>query len=209
MLPAAFLLLLVSASAQDPAVAVSAARAHVAAKQFDAALHDLSGALAAAERLPESERVQAVAAVHFYSAVALASTGATADARAHLEQLFQLMPNAKLTGADRYDPRFAKLFNEVAGRIQDSASFDSFYSGFNSFSNQTDRDDESGTWGDSPALEILGSKSEKRTWQGLIPDDDRVRFIRDFWKRRDPTPATAQNEFRDTFERRVAFADRA
>ncbi|HEY3053106.1 MAG TPA: GWxTD domain-containing protein, partial [Thermoanaerobaculia bacterium] len=46
-------------------------------------------------------------------------------------------------------------------------------------------------------------------WQGLIPDDDRVRFIRDFWKRRDPTPATAQNEFRDTFERRVAFADRA
>jgi len=30
----------------------------------------------------------------------------------------------------------------------------------------------------------------------------------DFWKRRDPTPATEENEFRDTFDRRVAFADR-
>jgi GWxTD domain-containing protein len=209
ILPAAFLLLPISLWAQDPAAAVSAARAHVAAKQFDAALHDLNGALAAAEQLPESERAQAVAAIHFYSAVALASTGAEADARAHLEQFFELMPNAKLTGASRYDPRFAKLFNEVAPNGDPSNRFDTYYAGFNSSSAELKREDVSGTWGDSPALDLLASKSEKREWQSLTSASDHIRFIENFWKRRDPTPETPENEFRETFERRVAFADRA
>jgi GWxTD domain-containing protein len=198
----------VTVRAADPAVAVDQARAHIAAKRFSEALTALNGALEAAEQLPGKERVQATAAIHFYSAVALASTGAAADARAHLEQFFRLMPNAKLTGGDRYDPRFAKLFNEIAPNHDLSTRFETYYAGFNSFSAEVSRDDASGSWGDSPALDLLGSKREKREWQTLLSLADRTRFIEDFWRRRDPTPQTPENEFRDTFERRVAFADR-
>jgi GWxTD domain-containing protein len=209
MLPAAFLLLLAAVPAQDPAAAVSAARAHVAGKQFAEALADLKGALDSVKQLPESERPQAAAAIHFYSAVALASTGKLVDARTHLEKFFEQLPNAKLTGADRYDPRFVAMFNEIARTAPDpSTRFDTYYGRFNPVSTPALRDDDSGTWGDSPALELLGSKREQKEWLSLTAAGDRVLFIKDFWRRRDPTPQTPENEFRDMFDRRVAFADR-
>jgi GWxTD domain-containing protein len=37
-------------------------------------------------------------------------------------------------------------------------------------------------------------------------DEERERFIEQFWLRRDPTPGTAENEFRDEHYRRMAYA---
>ncbi|UCC40459.1 MAG: GWxTD domain-containing protein [Candidatus Aminicenantes bacterium] len=42
-----------------------------------------------------------------------------------------------------------------------------------------------------------------------IPLEDRAEFIADFWKRRDPTPETAENEFRSQYYSRLALADKA
>ncbi len=42
-----------------------------------------------------------------------------------------------------------------------------------------------------------------------MPPEDRPEFITDFWKRRDPTPETEINEFRNQYYSRVAMADKA
>ncbi len=42
-----------------------------------------------------------------------------------------------------------------------------------------------------------------------MPPQDRGEFIADFWKRRDPTPDTDVNEFREQYYTRLAVADKA
>jgi GWxTD domain-containing protein len=61
-------------------------------------------------------------------------------------------------------------------------------------------------WGDGPAQWIMTS-DETRAWRKVATDSDAVNFIDLFWARRDPTPGTALNRFRQEFESRVAYAD--
>ncbi len=42
-----------------------------------------------------------------------------------------------------------------------------------------------------------------------LPAEDRHEFVTDFWKRRDPNPATEVNEFRNQYYTRLAAADKA
>jgi GWxTD domain-containing protein len=42
-----------------------------------------------------------------------------------------------------------------------------------------------------------------------MPPEDRHEFVADFWKRRDPTPETEENEFRSLYYTRIALADKA
>ena len=42
---------------------------------------------------------------------------------------------------------------------------------------------------------------------GLGTDDEREEFIEQFWLRRDPTPGTPENEFKDEHYRRIAYAN--
>jgi GWxTD domain-containing protein len=42
-----------------------------------------------------------------------------------------------------------------------------------------------------------------------MPPEDRHEFVRDFWKRRDPSPETDANEFRTQYYSRLAVADKA
>jgi GWxTD domain-containing protein len=48
---------------------------------------------------------------------------------------------------------------------------------------------------------------EREVYSRLQTAEERQQFIQQFWDRRDPTPGTAVNEFRDEYERRLAFAD--
>lgn len=61
-------------------------------------------------------------------------------------------------------------------------------------------------WGDSPA-KLLMTKEEAKQWKTLQTDEEAQAFIDLFWARRDPTPGTIRNEFREDFEARVLFAD--
>jgi GWxTD domain-containing protein len=51
------------------------------------------------------------------------------------------------------------------------------------------------------------SENEKDVFKDLKTDEHREGFIKTFWKRRDPTPDTPINEFREEHYRRIAFAD--
>lgn len=68
--------------------------------------------------------------------------------------------------------------------------------------------DKHEAWGDGPAQWIMTAE-EKRAWRAVKTDGEATRFIDLFWARRDPTPGTAQNEFRDEFEGRVKYSDEA
>lgn len=198
-----------AAYAINPADAITTARAHIDGRRYAQAASVLEAALEPASRLEAQGQPEALAAVHFYSAVAASALGRETKAREHLEKFFDLSPNARVTDGSRYDPRFLALFND-AMRLGASgrSTFETFYPGSERGASGLTSQSQEGTWGENPALTVLGSRSEKRSWQDLIDRGERQRFIDAFWKRRDPTPATEENEFRDTFERRVAFADR-
>jgi GWxTD domain-containing protein len=50
---------------------------------------------------------------------------------------------------------------------------------------------------------------ERAAFKGLTTDAEREQFINQFWLRRDPTPNTAENEFKDEHYRRIAYANEA
>jgi GWxTD domain-containing protein len=49
--------------------------------------------------------------------------------------------------------------------------------------------------------------AERSAFLRLQTDDEREQFIEQFWKRRDPTPDTVENEFREEHYRRIAYAN--
>jgi GWxTD domain-containing protein len=51
------------------------------------------------------------------------------------------------------------------------------------------------------------SVDESRAFRRLRTDDEREAFIEQFWLRRDPTPGTPENEFKEEHYRRIAFAN--
>ncbi|MFB3855211.1 MAG: GWxTD domain-containing protein [Vicinamibacterales bacterium] len=62
-------------------------------------------------------------------------------------------------------------------------------------------------WLDRDVL-YLATDEERKAFRDLSDDAARARFVADFWKRRDPTPRTDENEFRDEHYRRLAEAER-
>src|SRR6266581_2462124 len=48
---------------------------------------------------------------------------------------------------------------------------------------------------------------ERKAFRKLETDDERERFIEEFWRRRDPDPDTDENEFREEYYERIAYAN--
>ena len=51
------------------------------------------------------------------------------------------------------------------------------------------------------------SDEEKKAFKGLQTDEEKDQFIEQFWLRRDPTPDTEENEYREEHYRRIAYAN--
>ena len=63
-------------------------------------------------------------------------------------------------------------------------------------------------WVNGPA-QFLMTKEEQAQFKALKTDAEAKAFVDLFWARRDPTPNTPQNEAREAFEARVAYADKS
>src|SRR3954454_14891115 len=61
-------------------------------------------------------------------------------------------------------------------------------------------------WLDEDVRYII-SDEEQKAFKMLSNDEERDNFIEAFWQRRDPTPDTAENEFKDEHYRRMAYAN--
>src|SRR5215204_2339096 len=56
-------------------------------------------------------------------------------------------------------------------------------------------------------VDLILTKSERDAWKKLETDDEREKFIEDFWHSRDPDPDTEENEFKQEFFERIAYAN--
>lgn len=61
--------------------------------------------------------------------------------------------------------------------------------------------------GISKEISFIATKQEKDVFNKLQNDNDRKRFIDLFWRRRDPNPDTAENEYKDEFCKRILYAN--
>src|SRR5205823_12904584 len=61
-------------------------------------------------------------------------------------------------------------------------------------------------WLDEDAVYII-TKDELTAAKRLTTPEEKEAFIKTFWERRDPTPGTVENEYRDEHYRRVAVAN--
>jgi len=61
-------------------------------------------------------------------------------------------------------------------------------------------------WLDEDVVWII-TDDERATFKQLSNDEERDQFIEAFWQRRDPTPDTEENEFKEEHYRRIAYAN--
>src|SRR6266849_1207734 len=61
-------------------------------------------------------------------------------------------------------------------------------------------------WLDQDVTYII-SDEERKAFKGLQTDEEKDQFIEQFWLRRDPTPDTEENEYREEHYRRIAYAN--
>jgi GWxTD domain-containing protein len=61
-------------------------------------------------------------------------------------------------------------------------------------------------WVNKDVAYIITS-DEKKAFNKLTTDEERENFIENFWRRRDPNPDTEENEFREEFYERIAYAN--
>ena len=61
-------------------------------------------------------------------------------------------------------------------------------------------------WRNTDVAYII-TKEEKRAFDALTTDEERENFIEYFWRRRDPNPDTEENEYREEYYERIAYAN--
>ncbi len=61
-------------------------------------------------------------------------------------------------------------------------------------------------WLDNDVAYII-TDQEKKAFKALTTDDERENFIENFWRRRDPNPDTEENEYREEYYERIAYAN--
>ncbi len=140
-------------------------------------------------------------------AVALSGMGNDVDALEHIDEVLRLSPQIRNVDPAKYDAHFVELFRSARGTGGEPAGFAQYYPRFSPTEPPVEQD-LTQPWQGDPAIEILGSRAEKGSWRDM-DSDQREDFIHTFWKARDKSPETERNEFREEFERRVAYADAA
>ncbi len=59
----------------------------------------------------------------------------------------------------------------------------------------------------SEEVPYIITDEERKTFKNLSTDDEREAFIEQFWERRNPNPGTPENEFKEEYYRRIAYAN--
>ena len=61
-------------------------------------------------------------------------------------------------------------------------------------------------WLDNDVAYII-TNEERKAFKALATDEERENFIEQFWRRRDPNPDTEENEYREEYYERIAYAN--
>ena len=160
----------------------------------------------------EAQRRQLEPVLAFYRGVSMANLDQTAQAQAQFQIYLAATPNASLDRAmytkktmDAFENArkgMARPEEPVPGLPSLTASYRDFRA-----TDAVLTDPPGERWSEGP-IKVLLTSDDKRQWAGLMDPASRSEFITKFWATRDPKPETPDNEFRQEFEKRVAFADR-
>ncbi len=162
---------------------------------------------------PQNERYRTALtpSLAFYRGASLAGLDRKDEARAEFSIYLTFEPNARLD--PNLYPRkvIAELDAARAGlkrQKETPAEAGAIAMAYRAFPFQeTDaRSDVGEDWDRGPVHFLLTSQ-ERQNFDRLSDPVTRSEFVVAFWKARDPRPETAENELREEFERRVAFAD--
>jgi GWxTD domain-containing protein len=171
-------------------------------------------ALDTASRGPgfEAQRKQIEPVLAFYRGVSMANLDRTADAEAQFQIFLTATPNASLDRAmytKKTTDAFEKARKTMARPEESAPGMPSLASSYRDFrpGDAVLTDPPGERWPDGP-VKVLLTSDDKRQWAGLMDPASRSEFITKFWAARDPKPETPENEFRQEFEKRVAFADK-
>lgn len=144
----------------------------------------------------------------FYRGVSFAALGRKEEAKAQFQAFLRLQPNAALDPS-MYPKKVIAAFEDArksAGPADPPiASIAAAYRAFSApavSSAETPGDE----WAAGPVRFLLSS-AEKDDFIRRLDTASRSEFVTTFWSSRDAKPETPENEFRQEFEKRVAFAD--
>jgi GWxTD domain-containing protein len=160
----------------------------------------------------EKERTAVLPGLLFYRAASLAGLGREKEAVEEFEAFLAIKPDVKLDPAVYSKAMIAaieKARNEIAAqRTNPAEEAGALQAAYKAFVLPAGGQDEGASedWAAGPVKWLLTSV-ESRSYTVLADPQSRSEFIVDFWKKRDSVPETPENEFRDEFNRRVAFAD--
>jgi GWxTD domain-containing protein len=189
------------------------AKGQVKAGSWAPALSTLD-ALDAESRKPgaESQRAQLEPVLAFYRGVCLASLDKPSEAQSQFELYLATNPNASLD-ASAYSKKVVRALEDarkgMGSRGEPVAGLPSLASSYREFklNPSASVDPPREDWSEGPVRVLLTSE-QKRDWSRLSDPVARSEFVTKFWATRDPKPETPANEFREEFEKRVAFADK-
>ena len=161
----------------------------------------------------EKDRSKLTPVVAFYRAASFASLGRGPQAREQFEIFLAFQPEVALDPAV-YSKKIVVALEEarkaLRARGQEPAppGANTLMLAYSSFHRPSVEAEENlgEEWAEGPVRFLL-TADERRGYARLLDPVTRSEFVTSFWKERDPKPETASNEFKDEFDRRVAFAD--
>ncbi|MDQ5858603.1 MAG: GWxTD domain-containing protein [Acidobacteriota bacterium] len=161
----------------------------------------------------ENDRAKLTPVLAFYRAASYASLGRGPQAREQFEIFLAFQPDVDLDPAV-YSKKIVSALDEtrrgLRARGQEPAprGGNTLVLAYNSFRRPAVQSEENlgEDWAEGPVRFML-TADERRGYARLLDPVTRSEFVTAFWKDRDPRPETAYNEFKDEFDRRVAFAD--
>jgi len=156
----------------------------------------------------ESARTALRPGLVFYRGANLAALGRADEARAEFEEFLAYQPNAQLDPA-LYPKAVTTAFESARKSRQHERPAEGpvLADAYRSFPRPQGHAAEAvDGWEQGPVRHLL-SPEEARDYSRLADPVSRSEFIANFWKTRDPRPETPENEFREEFDKRVAFSD--
>ena len=188
------------------------AKEQVKLRAFDSALSTLEQIDAASQQPGlERDRQALRTSLAFYKGVCHAALGKDDEARLEFQAYLDSSPNTRLDPA-MYPKKVITTFEEVqrsarpqAEEPPERAGIGPAYRAFKTPQTE-ERPEIPENWADGPVRFLL-ARGDAEEFRHLSDSISRSEFIAKFWKEHDSKPETPENEFRDEFERRVAFAD--
>lgn len=159
----------------------------------------------------ENGRTALLPALLFYRGASLAGLGRQKEAQDQFAAFLALRPNVELDPALYPKSVLAAMDGAreaIAKRKSRPEETGALGAAYGAFVPPAGHADESARedWTEGPVRWLLTGE-ERRAYSRFADPVSRSQFIADFWKARDSKPETPENEFREEFDRRVAFAD--